>query len=60
VTSVIFAIDGRTIATVTSGAWETVWDTTGVSEGYHVIHVVARDAAGNSRAASVFVRVDNR
>ena len=55
-----FQVDGVNLgAAQTSAPYGVTWDTTGSTNGSHVIAAVARDAAGNSTTASIPVTVDN-
>jgi hypothetical protein len=48
-------------AEITSGAYQTTWDTTLVADGSHTLTAIARDAAGNTRSsAPIVVTVNNR
>src|SRR5262249_11937458 len=48
-------------AEITSGAFQTTWDTTLVADGAHTLTAVARDGAGNTASsAPVSVTVNNR
>ena len=56
-----FAVDGVNVGAEQTGpAYEVPWNTATVANGAHVVTVVARDAAGNQRAATVTVTVDNQ
>ena len=60
VMGVQFVIDGVNLGTeVTAGPYEVVWNSGTVTDGPHVVTVVARDAAGHQQAASVNVIVAN-
>ncbi|MCU1259813.1 MAG: hypothetical protein JWO80_2698, partial [Bryobacterales bacterium] len=61
VVGVQFAIDVSSLnAELTSPPYSTVWDTTAVSNGTHIISAIARDAAGNhTTSAAVSVNVSN-
>src|SRR5207244_3567808 len=60
VTSVQFQIDGANIGSpLTAVPYIYSWDTTGASNGTHIVGVVARDAAGNQSNTGVTVLVDN-
>lgn len=52
VASVEFQVDGVTVATITSGAYQASVDTAAYASGQHVVRVRARDAAGNVSAWS--------
>jgi hypothetical protein len=61
VEGVQFKLNGNNLAAEERFApYEITWDTTGVSNGSHSLTAVARDAAGNTRTATlVTVTVDN-
>ncbi len=60
VVGVQFMVDGTNVGTEdTSSPYSRSWNTTAVSNGSHVISIVARDAAGNTDTASINVTVDN-
>ena len=62
VNQVVFDIEGQTMSGVsndTADTWSVNWDTTGYTEGVHVINVTATDTAGQPRKASISVTVDN-
>lgn len=46
-------IDGKSVATASSGTLSYSWNTRKASVGGHVIQAVAQDAAGNSASQSV-------
>jgi glucose/arabinose dehydrogenase len=48
VASVEFQVDGATVATVTTGAFQAGVDTTAYASGQHVVRVRSLDAAGNT------------
>ena len=63
--AVVGAVDGKhgslTIgATLTSPPYDTVWDSTRVSDGSYMLHAVAKYTSGNYRSSSVFVTVKNK
>jgi hypothetical protein len=52
--------DGATLlATLTAAPYEYSWDTTSVSDGAHLLQVIAVDSAGNPAELQVPVTVDN-
>lgn len=53
VTKVEFYVDGSLKSTVTSPAWEFMWNTRQTSDGKHTIFAKAYDKAGNSSASTV-------
>jgi peptidoglycan/xylan/chitin deacetylase (PgdA/CDA1 family) len=57
VAKVKFLVDGKQIAVVTAGPYQTVWNTAKVAKGAHVITVTATDAVGNSTSVSISVTV---
>jgi hypothetical protein len=60
IASVEFRVDGIALATLTSGPWQVVWDTTLVPDGAHVLTALATDSAGNTALSPpVTVTVDN-
>jgi beta-glucanase (GH16 family) len=61
VAGVWFTLDGTTIgSTDTSAPYSLAWNTTGSSNGSHVLRAVARDAAGNTAMSSpVTVTINN-
>jgi hypothetical protein len=56
-----FYVDGQAEqAEDTSAPYAVTWDSTGVSDGGHLLTARARDAAGNSRLSEeIFVTVSN-
>jgi hypothetical protein len=53
VSSVQFQVDGNPVGPeIAEDPFATVWDTTGFTQGQHVITAVAKDAAGNSRTSA--------
>jgi glutamine amidotransferase PdxT len=61
ISSVWFTVDGTTVGPeVPTSPFQLTWDTTGVTNGSHVIRALARDAAGNvGQSAPVTVTVSN-
>jgi len=60
VVGVTFALDGNPLGTEeTSEPYEFAWDTATMSNGSHVLTVVARDAAGNQSPETVSVTLMN-
>jgi hypothetical protein len=60
VASVQFQLDGGNLgAQDTAAPYAVSWNTTGSANGTHTLTAVARDAAGNTRSASVTVTVNN-
>ncbi len=57
VSRVEFAADGQTLGEVTVAPYTYRWDTSGVTEGAHVLRVRAFDAANNQGEASVNITV---
>jgi hypothetical protein len=56
-----YIIGGHNIgAAVVSPPYATVWDSTTVGDGSHMLHAVAKDIAGNYKIASVLVIVKNK
>ncbi len=59
VIGVQFLLDGVLGADDTTAPYSISWDTTATVNGSHVLTAIARDAAGNTRTASVSVIVSN-
>ena len=60
VVGVQFQIDGVAFgAEVTTAPYTIAWDTTAVADGAHTVGAVARDAAANTKTATVTVNVGN-
>ncbi len=59
VASVVFAIDGNLLATVTAAPFEALLDTTTLSDGLHTVTAMATDGKDNQRVATQTIRVDN-
>jgi len=58
--SVLFQVDGTSIATDTTPPYSTSWDTTTIANGSHSLNAVATFTSGNiSGAATVTVNVNN-
>jgi hypothetical protein len=59
VAGVRFVVDGVAIGDELSTApYWMAWDTSTVAEGAHTLTAIARDVAGNTRSATISVRVD--
>jgi len=59
VSSVVFAIDGTTLATDLSAPYSTSWSSTTTSNGAHTLNARAQDMAGNTTSTQISVTVDN-
>ncbi|HSX04879.1 MAG TPA: Ig-like domain-containing protein [Candidatus Saccharimonadales bacterium] len=61
VTSVKLAVDNTVISTDTNGSdgWSTPWNSSVVANGTHTVTATASDVAGNTKAASVTIAVNN-
>jgi hypothetical protein len=60
VAGVQFQLDGANLgAEDTSSPYSTTWNTTSASNGTHTLTAIARDAANNTKSASVTVTVSN-
>ena len=55
VTSVTIVVDGKTLATLTASPYTYAWNTGTIADGNHTITATAKDAAGNSKSASITV-----
>lgn len=56
--SVEFDVDGAKVGTSTTSPYSFSWNTTSVASGTHTLMAVAKDAAGNSAAASVNITIN--
>lgn len=59
ITKVEVFVDGTSIASATSSPVEASWNTKTVTDGSHVIKIVAEDAEGNKEEKSLTVAVQN-
>jgi len=60
VAGLFFAVDGTPITgEFATGPYTTLWNTTGYTNGPHVLKATARDAVGNNSAKSITVVVNN-
>jgi len=59
VASVEFSVDGNSIIILAVGPYETVYDTTLLTDGPHTFSVLATDGKGNTSQSDVTVTVDN-
>lgn len=55
VTSVTIVVDGKTLATLTASPYTYAWNTGTIADGNHTITATAKDAAGNTKSASITV-----
>jgi hypothetical protein len=59
VAGVRFVVDGVAIGDeLPTAPYAMAWDTSTIAEGAHTLSAIARDAAGNTRSATISVRVD--
>jgi hypothetical protein len=56
VVSVVFAVDGKTIGSDTSAPYSIRWRARGLTYGSHTLTATAKDAAGNTKVASITVQ----
>ena len=60
VVGVSYQVDGKQVGTeIGTAPYKVAWDTSGVSNGIHVIIATARDAAGNTSIDNMNVQVSN-
>lgn len=57
ISKVEYFVDDRSVGSVTTAPYRLAWDPASVSEGRHVVRVVASDAAGRTSAATAEVTV---
>jgi fibronectin type 3 domain-containing protein len=57
--SVVFAVDGKTIATDTTSPYGATWNSTAVSNGTHTLTATATDSQGQSTTATESIAVNN-
>jgi hypothetical protein len=57
--TVVYAVDGTTVATATSAPWAATWDSTTVPDGSHTVTATVADVDGQTAAATSQVTVDN-
>lgn len=60
VTSVVFRVNGSTIATDTSSPYSATLDTTSYSNGSYTLTAVATDAVGNQGTATASITISNQ
>jgi thermitase len=59
VTSVVLTANGALVGSLNAAPYTFSWDTAAVANGVYTLTATARDAAGNSKAASISVSVSN-
>lgn len=60
VSSVALYIDGTLKSTVSAAPYNFSWNTTGLTSGTHTISVTAKDAAGNTKSASISITLNTK
>jgi uncharacterized protein (TIGR03382 family) len=59
IASVVFGVDGSTLATVTAPAYEMTWDSSTFKDGNHTLTATATSQAGIQATASLQVTTHN-
>ena len=59
ITSVLFIVDGTTIANYTTSPYSVHWDSGTVSDGKHNISAIAYDTSGNKATSTISITVNN-
>ena len=59
IVKVVMKVDGAVLNTESDAPWNCIFDSTKVSDGTHTLSATAYDTAGNTRTASISVKVSN-